>query len=481
MSSRGPSLRVFQAVVIAASVVAAAVLSRPQDWEPVELVALLFGLTLLSGAFPLQVKDVKASGSFLGLVLTMSLLGPAPAVVLGLLTQLPQGIVLRAKAANVLCNTSAYVAFCLLGGVAMRYAAPDTDSEFAFAAAVFVVFLFTNFVNFLLVAVDIRHYDGVSLRHNITQVFIPVLPVELASGLLTATIAYGYVHYGIAVVVGLAVAGLVFQYLLHLAFESMRRGEQLEKRTHELASLQVGLLTTVIKTLSLRDKMTARHSAAVARYAREIARDIGMDEREQDIVHTAGLLHDIGKFVFPDSILLADTRLSDEDYEIVKSHPVHGAELVAQIEGYGPVAEIIRAHHERWDGNGYPDRLAGEDIPLAARILAVCDTYDVMTSRDSYRKPVSRDEAVAELRRVSGSQLDGRIVDVFVRLLEERNIVFVHTDDADFERELDLPARVRDYAAPRIGVLSLKESAPTADTEAVGNENGRHLAPVKIP
>jgi putative nucleotidyltransferase with HDIG domain len=466
----------LQAAIIVASLVAAALLSRAEDWAPIELVALLFGLTLLSGAFPLAIKDVKASGAFLGLVLTMSLLGPAPAVVLALLTQVPQGIALRAKPANILCNTAAYVAFCLVGGVAMH--AADPSSPFALAAAVFAVFLLTNFLNFLLVALDIRVIDGVPIRHNVAQVFVPVLPVELASGLLTATIAYGYAELGISVIVGLTVAGLVFQYLLHLAFESMRRGEQLEKRTHELASLQVGLLTTVIKTLSLRDKMTARHSAAVARYAREIAREIGMDEREQDIVHTAGLLHDIGKFVFPDSILLADTRLSDADYEIVKSHPVHGAELVAQIEGYGPVAEIIRAHHERIDGRGYPDGLVGDDIPLAARIIAVCDTYDVMTSRDSYRKPISRDEAVAELREVSGSQLDEDIVRVFVRLLEERNIVFVHTDDADFERELDLPARVRDYAEPKIGVLGLKSSVPAADTPGAGNKNGRPQAPV---
>jgi putative nucleotidyltransferase with HDIG domain len=209
------------------------------------------------------------------------------------------------------------------------------------------------------------------------------------------------------------------------------------------------VLGTVLQTLSLRDKMTARHSAAVARYSREIAVELGLSEREQEIVHTAGLLHDIGKFIFPDSILFAETRLTDEQFAIVRRHPEQGAKLVKRIEGYGPIAEIILAHHERIDGRGYPHGVAGEDIPLAARIISVSDTYDVMTARDSYRRPVPPSEAIAELRRVSGAQLDGRVVEAFIRVLDRRGVSFRHADDADFERELNLERRVRDYAEPR--------------------------------
>ena len=161
-----------------------------------------------------------------------------------------------------------------------------------------------------------------------------------------------------------------------------------------------------MQTLSMRDAMTARHSAAVARYAREVARLLGMDEREQDLIHTAALLHDIGKFIFPDSILFADRKLTDEEWEIVKLHPEQGAKLVRRIEGYGPVADIIIGHHERVDGKGYPHGIAGDEIPLGSRIISVADTYDVMTSRDSYRRPVSSEAAIVELRRVAGSQLD---------------------------------------------------------------------------
>jgi putative nucleotidyltransferase with HDIG domain len=248
----------------------------------------------------------------------------------------------------------------------------------------------------------------------------------------------------------LAVVGLVFQYVLHLAFESMARGEQVEERNQELASLQVGLISTMLKTLSLRDHMTARHSAAVARYARAIAEAVGASEREQELIHTAALFHDIGKFIFPDSILRADRKLSDEDYAIVKQHPSVGAELISEIEGYGPVAEIVRHHHERIDGRGYPDGIAADAIPLGSRIISVADVYDVITARDTYRTPVTVREAFEELRRVAGTQLDAHLVEVFIDLVQREGVAFRHSTAADFEAELQLEVRVRDYAEPRV-------------------------------
>ena len=174
------------------------------------------------------------------------------------------------------------------------------------------------------------------------------------------------------------------------------------------------MLSALLRTLDLRDRMTARHSAAVARYSREIAIAAGFSKDEQDLVHTAGLLHDIGKFIFPDRILKGDTKLTDEDWKIIKMHPYQGARVVAQMEGYGPVSEIILAHHERIDGKGYPRGLRGRRDPALSRMISVADTYDVMTARDSYRTPISSFEAIQELRRVSGTQLDGEYVEIFI-------------------------------------------------------------------
>jgi putative nucleotidyltransferase with HDIG domain len=209
---------------------------------------------------------------------------------------------------------------------------------------------------------------------------------------------------------------------------------------------------TMLRTLSLRDLYTARHSAAVARYAYAMARAAGCSEDELRIVHTAGLLHDIGKFAFPDRILLADRRLTDEDYQIVRQHPVQGAELVRQIEGYEAIASVILAHHERIDGTGYPFGLRGEEIPALARMISVADIYDVLTARDTYRPPISSSDAIAELRRVAGSQLDGHFVELFIEILENERIGFTHTEDADFEKELALEERIRELARPQVAV-----------------------------
>ena len=138
----------------------------------------------------------------------------------------------------------------------------------------------------------------------------------------------------------------------------------------------------------------------------------------------------------------------------MKLHPEQGAKLVRRIEGYGPVADIVLSHHEKVDGTGYPYGLSGEHIPLGSRILAAADTYDVMTSRDSYRDPVSSEEALAELRRVAGTQLDPLVVDVFVEMIERHGVAFRHTDEADFEKELAFDRRVSDYARPKVARLA---------------------------
>jgi HD-GYP domain-containing protein (c-di-GMP phosphodiesterase class II) len=122
--------------------------------------------------------------------------------------------------------------------------------------------------------------------------------------------------------------------------------------------------------------------------------------------------------------------------------------VVASVDGYGPIADIILAHHERIDGTGYPRRLTGTEIPEAARIISVADTYDVMTARDSYREPTSSFEAIQELQRVAGTQLDQRFVEIFVELLEGKDLDFRHGVDADFEEELSLEARVEHLARP---------------------------------
>jgi putative nucleotidyltransferase with HDIG domain len=441
-------------LLLAAGTVAVAS-STAQDWQPIELVFLLLVLAIGSDALTIDFRGIRISGSFLAIVLAMALLGPAPAVAIGVLATAVDAVLTPRPWHRTLSNFAVWATFPAIGALLVNVwvsdPTPGGENALAFAGLVFGTFMVTNFLNFVLVAGSLQAAgQGVSLRGSLRSVYFTVLPSEVATGLLTAGIAFTYQRLGVGAVGLAAVVLFVFQYLLKAGVEAYDRGEQLEQRTRELASLQVGLINAVMQTLSMRDAMTARHSAAVARYAREVAKLLGLSEREQELIHTAGLFHDIGKFIFPDSILVADRKLTDEEWETVKLHPEQGAKLVRRIEGYGPVADIVLSHHERIDGRGYPYGLSADQIPLGSRILAAADTYDVMTARDSYRDPVSSEDALAELRRVAGTQLDPLVVDTFVEMIEHYGVAFRHTDETDFERELAFDRRVSDYARPKV-------------------------------
>ena len=441
----------MQVLALAGALVGAVSTSRLAHWQPYELVAMLVGFAVLSELLTVNGRGLRISGSFIAIVLAMVALGPAPAVLVAL-----GGIVFDAARSrlprlSLVGNLATYAVFPLLGALAFERVEPLAgDDDLARATAVIALFMGVNVLNFLLIAVPNAVVRGRGIAEDVRSVLLPLLPSQLAAAVLTAAVDALYREAGLGMVALAGAVALIFQHLLRTTLSSVEHAKELEQRTHELAGMQIGLITTVLRTLSLRDKMTARHSAAVARYARQVAAELGLGPEEQETIHTAGLLHDIGKFIFPDSILLSSRRLTDEEFDIVKRHPEQGARLVGRLQGYGEVAGIIHAHHERVDGRGYPRGLHGDQIPIGARIIAVCDTYDVMTSRDSYKETVDSSAAIAELRRVSGSQLDPDVVDAFVALIERRGVGFRHKDDADFEAELSFERRVADYARPQL-------------------------------
>jgi putative nucleotidyltransferase with HDIG domain len=441
MSTRSTSLVLAESAVLAVSVVVAVLTSTADQWEPATLVAVILLLALASDLFAVSHHGQRISGSFLALVLAMALLGPAPAAAIGITSVLFDQIRARNPPPLLLANLATFASFPLIGGLIIDAAGLDPGSA-GFPVLVIGVFLLTNLLNFVMIGGHHAFTHHVSLAGEFRKIFIPVLPSEILSAVLCALVAGFYTRTGVAAIALMLLVLLVFQYLLRELLLSRERAER-------LAALQLGVLVSMIETLALRDRMTARHSAAVARYARAMAVALGWSEDEQELVHTAALLHDIGKFAFPDTILLADARLTDEQWEAVKRHPEDGAAIVRRLDGYGPVAEIVHAHHERWDGRGYPRGLAGDAIPPGARLIAVADTYDVITARDSYRKPISSTDAVAELRRVSGHQLDPLVVEIFIGLLTAGDLRFAHGDDADFAAELAFGRRVRAHALPR--------------------------------
>ena len=390
------------------------------------------------------------SGSFIALVLAMVLLGGTPAALIGVGTIVVGHVRFGERRDLFLNNLVAYAWFPLLGGIAFHAARTTLDvgsDDPLYYALVVGAFFVALAVNFLVVAGYGCYLDGGSLVRTARRVVLPVLQWDLIAAALSASMVYTYHQLGGAALLIFGVMLLSSQRLLAQVFIAERRAALLEERMEAFAKLHVGLLHTMIRTLDLRDRMTARHSAAVAHYAREIAAAIGMTEEEQEVVHTAGLLHDIGKFNLPDDILKADVPLGDAEWQLIRAHPEEGARLISHLDGYEAAAELVLCHHERFDGRGYPQGIIGTHIPLGARIISVADTYDVLTARDSYRKPISSADAIAELKRSAGTQLDPAIVSVFSELLATKDLRYRHGDDADFETELAMDSRVARYAA----------------------------------
>ena len=163
-----------------------------------------------------------------------------------------------------------------------------------------------------------------------------------------------------------------------------------------------------------RDRYTGEHSESVVELAASVARGLGLDEAEVERVRAAALLHDIGKVAIPDSILHNNGPLGDHEWEIMREHPVIGERILRAIPGMGGIARIVRHEHERFDGGGYPDGLAGDDIPIGSRIILACDAYHAMTSDRPYRKAMSHAEAIEEIAKHAGTQFDPRVTGMLI-------------------------------------------------------------------
>lgn len=253
---------------------------------------------------------------------------------------------------------------------------------------------------------------------------------------------------GVSITLKIGNRGIAFALAAVLAFSYMARLlERSRQRATQYVSLSWGVLAGLMRALDIRDERAARHAAAVARFSQDIARAVGMTDVDCELAHTAGLLHDIGRFALSDRVAERGRTLTEEDWTAIQRHPELGADMLRDLGTYGPVAEIVLAHHERIDGRGYPSGREGDEIPEIARIVAVAEVYDTLTANDTYRTQMSSFEALNELRRVSGSQLDGHYVEVLAKLLAGVGVDYRHADAADFDRELDMERRIREAGA----------------------------------
>ena len=190
------------------------------------------------------------------------------------------------------------------------------------------------------------------------------------------------------------------------------------KDTYEkLEKAYMESIETLRYTVEAKDTYTRGHSDRVSAYSVLIGEKLGLTDNDINILKIGGLFHDIGKIGVPDSILLKDTSLTDDEYSEIKNHPSIGAHILSNATIFKDIIPIVKHHHERFDGNGYPGKLKGENIPYLARITAIADSFDAMTSKRTYRKSLSIESVISEIEKCKGTQFDPKIADVFLNIL----------------------------------------------------------------
>jgi putative two-component system response regulator len=211
----------------------------------------------------------------------------------------------------------------------------------------------------------------------------------------------------------------LYHYQHSLQQEVDKKTEALRESNRRVINMSTQIMRALVSAIDAKHPYTSGHSVRVAEYARELAIRMGKSEREIDEMYYVGMMHDVGKIGIPDYIINKPTKLTEEEYEIVKQHPVTGAEILDNIQEMPGISTGAHWHHEQYGGGGYPDGLVGEDIPEEARIVCVADAYDTMTSRRSYRDILPQNVVRAEIERGKGTQFDPVIADYMLAMIDE--------------------------------------------------------------
>lgn len=409
-------MKAYVFAVILLTAVAATVIADQYpvyDWRGVALLALL-GALLGNMAFELPVAGDVSLGfavTFAAIVyagpVAGAIVGAAGAVSWGQVREGRHPLLIIGNAAQLaLSAMAAGIAYLSLGAAPLQaIAALQRNLNEALIAPLFATACFFV-VNATLVTIGVALNTGKGVLDTLrllrlSSYGMSLLVLALLGYVLASLLALGSWLGAALLVLPLAVARRTF--LVYL----------------ELSQAYTATVRSLVAAIEAKDPYTRGHSERVAAYSRAIAERSGLSRASVDLLERAGLLHDIGKIGIEIGTLTSPNRLSADEFRAIRTHPVIGSDLLSSVEFLSDVVAIIRYHHERIDGTGYPDGLVGAHIPQLARLLAVADAYDAMTSNRAYRQAMSPNEAEAELLRVSGAQLDGFYVDRLLEVLHE--------------------------------------------------------------
>ena len=331
------------------------------------------------------------------------------------------------------------------------------------AAAAAVVFEATNLV-LLSVGMRVKYQRPFrAFWREEMPPFVRSLGVLLLLGLAIAAL---YAAAGIIAVALLFVPLFAAQYMFKLLVREKEHVARQTELSDQYLEMNIGLAAAMVVLLDSKDEYTAQHSAAVAMYCRDMATALELPEEEAEALHFAGLLHDLGKVGVPDAVLRKTQTLDEEEWEFIRQHPEKGAEVLSHLAAYQEVADIVRFHHERLDGSGYPLGIRADAIPELSKVLAVADSYHAMTSDRPYRGARSSFEALKELRLMSGTTLEPAYVEILAKVLRDKDLAYRDGSSTDFMGEYErgrINLRLRGHAVADVsGLSSAQQEDPAA-------------------
>ncbi len=427
VDTRALSLRYYvgvQTTLAVTVLVASMVTTGVPNW-PVTIV--LAAVAAIAERFDAELSDgVSASVAFLPVALAAVLFGPAAAgivsaaAMLAFVTTWPTNKFLAFTSARALGGVAAGAAAALVipaGSNAVslqRLLVAAGAATIAASAIDFLTNAATAWLRGLMGPAELwRKTRGTAIVS--TALYIPV----------TALFGYAYLGAGewalLFFIIPTAAAHVTLSALARsgvLITQLGKANEQLEQSNLQLRAVNASFTKAMVRALDARDNWTANHSTAVAAYSRDIALELQMPEEVAERIHLIGMVHDVGKIAVPSEILQKTSSLTDDEWALMREHSAEGEKILREVYGYDDIATVVRSHHERWDGAGYPDRISGEDIPQLARVIAVADSYNAMTTARPYRGPMTPEEAIEQLVRGKGAQFEVGPVDAFLAVLD---------------------------------------------------------------
>jgi putative nucleotidyltransferase with HDIG domain len=314
-------------------------------------------------------------------------------------------------------TASRTIVAALVGLTAAAFGAQTTNHVGVLVAAVGAAALVEAFADLTVGWITQLIRRGGSSRELFEAVGpLLIVAVPLHTSLI-AVLAYAYREVSPWSVALFLIPAFAAQRLFLLYRQQRETAEELAAVNQQLEKANLSFATALVTTLDARDRYTAGHSAAVAVYARDIAARMGLPEDQQRLVHLCGLVHDIGKIGLPAGLLEKPGALTLDERRQMEEHSIIGERILAQVDDYSQIARIVRHHHERMDGHGYPEGIAGAEIPLLSRIIAVADAYDAMTSDRPYRDAMPSQVARMRLAQAVESQFDTSVVAAFEAIL----------------------------------------------------------------